>query len=94
MNTSIILKSFKREKIVTIEQLTKWLSCSIPKARRRLKQTGHAIDVQAIRTLLAHHDLLKKQRIFNHPTVEQPFAKGTQPAVTSRAVARETLDTL
>jgi hypothetical protein len=38
MNTTAVLKSFERKKIVTLEQLTNWLGCSIPTARRRLKQ--------------------------------------------------------
>ncbi len=37
MNISAVIRSFKKEKIVTIVLLATWLSCSIPTARRRLK---------------------------------------------------------
>ena len=37
MNSSSVIRSFKKEKIVTIVVLATWLSCSIPTARRRLK---------------------------------------------------------
>jgi len=37
MNISSVIRSFKKEKIVTIVVLATWLSCSIPTARRRLK---------------------------------------------------------
>ena len=37
MDISAVIRSFKKEKIVTIVLLATWLSCSIPTARRRLK---------------------------------------------------------
>ncbi len=37
MDISTAIRSFRKEKIVTIVLLTTWLSCSIPTARRRLK---------------------------------------------------------
>jgi hypothetical protein len=37
MNLSEAILSFEKEKIVTVERLTTWLSCSITTARRRLK---------------------------------------------------------
>lgn len=37
-NESIALKSFKRKKVMTIDELTKLMNCSIPTVRRRLKQ--------------------------------------------------------
>jgi len=40
MDISAVIKSFKKEKIATIALLATWLSCSIPTARRRLKQWG------------------------------------------------------
>ena len=38
MNTSTVIKSFQKQRIVTVALLTTWLSCSIPTARRRLKE--------------------------------------------------------
>jgi hypothetical protein len=38
MNISAVIKAFKKERIMTIALLTTWLSCSIPTARRRLKE--------------------------------------------------------
>lgn len=38
MSISAVIKSFKKEKVVTVALLTTWLSCSIPTARRRLKE--------------------------------------------------------
>jgi len=38
MNISAVIKSFKKERIVTVALLTTWLSCSIPTVRRRLKE--------------------------------------------------------
>ena len=38
MDTTAAIKSFKKEKIVTIALLTTWLCCSIATARRRLKE--------------------------------------------------------
>lgn len=35
---SIVLKSFKKKKVMTIDELTKRMHCSIPTVRRRLKQ--------------------------------------------------------
>ncbi len=37
MDISAVIRSFKKEKVVTIVLLATWLSCSIPTARRRLK---------------------------------------------------------
>jgi len=37
MDLTAIMRSFKKQKIVTIDQLASWLSCSIVTARRRLK---------------------------------------------------------
>jgi hypothetical protein len=37
VNSSAVIRSFKKEKIVTIVLLATWLSCSIPTAHRRLK---------------------------------------------------------
>jgi hypothetical protein len=38
MNTSAVIKSVKKERIVTVALLVTWLSCSVPTARRRLKE--------------------------------------------------------
>lgn len=38
MNISSVIKSFKKERILTVALLTTWLSCSVPTARRRLKE--------------------------------------------------------
>ena len=37
MNLSAVIRSFKKEKVVTVVLLATWLSCSIATARRRLK---------------------------------------------------------
>lgn len=37
MNLSAVIRSFKKEKVVTVVLLATWLSCSIVTARRRLK---------------------------------------------------------
>ena len=37
MDPTAVMRSFKKQKIVTIDQLASWLSCSIVTARRRLK---------------------------------------------------------
>ena len=37
MDHTTVLRSFKKEKVVTVVQLASWLSCSIVTARRRLK---------------------------------------------------------
>jgi hypothetical protein len=37
MDLTAVMRSFKKQKIVTIDQLAGWLSCSIVTARRRLK---------------------------------------------------------
>lgn len=37
MDLTAVMRSFKKQKIVTIDQLASWLSCSIVTARRRLK---------------------------------------------------------
>lgn len=38
MDISTVIKVFKKESIVTVALLATWLSCSIPTARRRLKE--------------------------------------------------------
>lgn len=38
MNENHVLEKFRRQKIITIEQLVKWLKCSVITARRRLKK--------------------------------------------------------
>ncbi|WP_297291265.1 hypothetical protein, partial [Oceanicoccus sp.] len=40
MDISTVIKSFKKENIVTVALLMTWLSCSMPTARRRLKEWG------------------------------------------------------
>jgi hypothetical protein len=40
MNLSVVFRSFKKEKIVTVVLLASWLSCSVATARRRLKAWG------------------------------------------------------
>ncbi len=40
MDPSTVIRSFKKEKIVTVALLMTWLSCSMPTARRRLKEWG------------------------------------------------------
>jgi len=37
MDANTVVRSFKKEKVVTVVQLANWLSCSIVTARRRLK---------------------------------------------------------
>jgi hypothetical protein len=37
MDLTAVTRSFKKQKIVTIDQLASWLSCSVVTARRRLK---------------------------------------------------------
>ncbi len=37
MDLTAVIRSFKKEKVVTVAQLASWLSCSIVTARRRLK---------------------------------------------------------
>ncbi len=37
MNITAVMRSFKKQKVVTVEQLANWLSCSVVTARRRLK---------------------------------------------------------
>jgi hypothetical protein len=37
MDLTAIMRSFKKQKVVTIDQLANWLSCSVVTARRRLK---------------------------------------------------------
>ena len=37
MNLAAVIRSFKKEKVVTVVLLAAWLSCSIATARRRLK---------------------------------------------------------
>ena len=37
MDLTTVIRSFKKEKVVTVAQLASWLSCSIVTARRRLK---------------------------------------------------------
>ncbi len=37
MDLTTVLRSFKKEQVVTVVQLAGWLSCSIVTARRRLK---------------------------------------------------------
>ena len=37
MDLTQVTRAFKRQKVVTIVQLSNWLSCSIVTARRRLK---------------------------------------------------------
>jgi hypothetical protein len=37
MDLTAIMRSFKKQKVVTIDQLASWLSCSVVTARRRLK---------------------------------------------------------
>jgi len=38
MDISTVINSFKKERIVTVALLVTWLSCSVPTARRRLKE--------------------------------------------------------
>ena len=38
MNEKCVLEQFRRQKIITIGQLVKWLQCSVITARRRLKK--------------------------------------------------------
>ena len=38
MNENRVLEKFRRQKIITIEQLIEWLKCSVITARRRLKK--------------------------------------------------------
>ena len=38
MNENRVLEKFRRQKIITIGQLVKWLKCSVITARRRLKK--------------------------------------------------------
>jgi hypothetical protein len=38
MNIPAVIKSFKKERIVTVTLLVTWLACSVPTARRRLKE--------------------------------------------------------
>lgn len=38
MNDNLALEKFRRQKIITIEQLIEWLKCSVITARRRLKK--------------------------------------------------------
>ena len=40
MNLSAVMRSFQKEKVVTVVLLATWLSCSIATARRRLKTWG------------------------------------------------------
>ena len=37
MDLTAVIRSFKKQKVVTIDQLASWLSCSVVTARRRLK---------------------------------------------------------
>ena len=37
MDLTAVIRSFKKQKIVTVDQLASWLSCSVVTARRRLK---------------------------------------------------------
>ena len=37
MDITAVIRSFKKQKVVTIDQLASWLSCSVVTARRRLK---------------------------------------------------------
>jgi hypothetical protein len=37
MDLAVVMRSFKKQKVVTIIQLADWLSCSVVTARRRLK---------------------------------------------------------
>lgn len=37
MDITAVMRSFKKQKVVTIDQLANWLSCSVVTARRRLK---------------------------------------------------------
>ena len=37
MDITTVMRSFKKQKVVTIDQLANWLSCSVVTARRRLK---------------------------------------------------------
>ena len=37
MDLTAVLRSFKKQKVMTIDQLASWLSCSVVTARRRLK---------------------------------------------------------
>lgn len=37
MDPNTVMRSFKKEKVVTVVQLANWLSCSVVTARRRLK---------------------------------------------------------
>jgi len=45
---------------------------------RRLKPKGFNVDVEAIRLLLGHHDLLKKLRVFRHPVLECLFGRAAK----------------
>jgi len=40
MNLSAVIRSFKKEKVVTVVLLSTWLACSVATARRRLKAWG------------------------------------------------------
>jgi len=40
MNVSAVIRSFKKQKVVTVVLLATWPSCSIATARRRLKTWG------------------------------------------------------
>ena len=82
------------EAVMILVDLIRHPNSDLDQIAHRLKPKGLDIEVQAIRQLLVHHDLLKKPRIFPHPMFEPSFGKAAKHAVTGCPVSGKAIDTV
>ncbi len=82
------------EAVMILVDLIHHPNSGLEQIAHRLKPKGIDIDVEAIRQLLAHYDLLKKRWILRHPMFESSFGEATKQPVAWHSVSRKTIDTV
>jgi hypothetical protein len=71
MNENRVLEKFRRQKIITIGQLVKWLKCSVITARRRLKkwQSYTSININGCYYTLPQIPVFDENGLWKYKTV-------------------------